>query len=107
MWFIIARCARAACPACSSFRRSAHGFRNDDLYLRSWEWGESLGERNVVVPARNDRDARGAAAHRELAVPATHIIARAVESLPAAAVAEPTHAADHRFFERRRVVPAR
>src|SRR6185312_11622750 len=80
---------------------------NDDLHLRSWKLRQSFGERNVVVPRWDDRDASRAAPHGELALPASDVVSRAGEPLAATAVTETAHPPDHRLFERRRVVPAR
>src|SRR4029079_17203454 len=60
-----------------------------------------LGEWNIVVPARHDRDARRAAPNRQLSLPPSNITPCAGQTLAAPAIAEPADAAYHRRLERR------
>src|ERR1041384_7044127 len=86
--------------------RPGNRLRNDDLNLRALEGCQPFYQRRFVIRARHDREAGGAAPDRELAIPATDIVARAGQSLAAAPVAIPADAADHRLLERGGVVPA-
>src|SRR5512142_1288695 len=86
--------------------RSALLLGNDQQDLRARERRQALGQRHVVVPGRDDRDAGRATPNGELAVPARHVIANALQSLSAAGIPEPAHALDQRGFQRRGVAPA-
>src|SRR5262249_34357713 len=101
--FVSARCSRR-CGA-SSIGSSRDSFRNDDLHLRARKMGQTLGERNVVVPRGDDSDPRRPAADGQLAVPAPDIVARSGQPLAATAVTKPAHPADHGLLECGRVVP--
>src|SRR5579862_2464242 len=86
-------------------RSFGNAFWYRDLHLRAREGGETLAERYIFVPVRNDGDSGGATAYRQLATPFTQEVARTCEPLSPAAIAKPTHAADHGLLERHPVIP--
>src|SRR5256886_11786041 len=79
---------------------------NDDEHLGAGERRDALLQRDIVVPPRDDRDARRPAPDGDLAVPAGEIASDPGQPLPAARVPEPAHALDQRRLERRSVAPA-
>src|SRR4029078_12020984 len=70
------------------------------------ECRQSLGQRNVVVPTGNDRDACRSAPNRQLSLPPSNITPCAGQTLSASAFAESADAPDHRRLEGGRVIPA-
>src|SRR6185312_17175492 len=65
-----------------------------------------VAQRNVLVPGRHDREARGAAPDRDLAVPLIQKALDEGETLPAAGIAKAADTLDQRCFEGRAIAPA-
>ena len=78
---------------------------DDDLHLGSGKERELLGQRDILVPRRDDRQPSRAAPNRDLALPLVQEPLDERESLAAAGIAEPAHALDQRRLERRAVAP--
>src|SRR2546430_12580429 len=78
---------------------------NDDEHLSAGERRDALLQRDIVVPPRDDRDARRPAPDGDLAVPAGEIASDPGQPPPAAPGPEPAPAPAQRRPERRSVAP--
>src|SRR5437764_3053159 len=91
---------------CVVSRRRGPLLGDDDEHLGTRKGREAVLQGYVIVPFGHDRDARRAAADRDLAVPAGEVAPDPGQTLPPARIAKPADPLNQGGFQGRRVAPA-